>query len=120
MTTKIELGQFIGTEHYYAHWLGIKYTDGVKYLAGTAGAYWLIDIIASHQPAVKRKLARMNEGNFQTWTLEKIDNGYRVRCDNGNGVYLASQRVGYTDFPQDLMPFSMFLVDGVLMLKSEY
>ena len=28
------LQHFCGTEQYYPHWLGIRYTDGLKYLAG--------------------------------------------------------------------------------------
>ena len=43
-----DLSQFIGTENYYRHWTGHGvYTDGVKYLAEKAGAYWLIDAILS-------------------------------------------------------------------------
>lgn len=116
----LQLEQFTGTENYYRHPLGIVYTDGVKYLAEKAGAYWLIDLIASHQPRIKRKLAALQERDFQSWTLEKIGNEYRARCDNGNGGFLATQRFPYTDFPAELMPFGLFLVDGVLMLKTEY
>lgn len=51
MTTKqLDLSPFTGTEHWYKHWLGgLLYTDGVKYVADQAGAYWLIDAIASYQ-----------------------------------------------------------------------
>ena len=46
---KAELGQFTGTEHYYCNPLyqAMNYTDGVKYLAATVGAYWLLDIIGT-------------------------------------------------------------------------
>jgi len=65
---------FTGTEEYHRMrypWLRKDFllTDGAKYLADKAGliggtAYWLIDIIASHQ--LNHKVA--SEG-FQTWKL---------------------------------------------------
>lgn len=39
-----------GSENYYCHKPSlILYTDGVKELAEQCGAYWLIDLIISHQ-----------------------------------------------------------------------
>lgn len=50
---KEELDQFIGgAAQWYRHPLNRKalYTDGVKYLAEKAGAYWLVDdICAAYQ-----------------------------------------------------------------------
>jgi hypothetical protein len=116
-----ELAQFAGTENYYRHWLGINYTDGVKHMAEKAKAYWLIDLVASWQREVLKKLAGYNERNFQVWRLEARQKGGAVaRCTNGNDGYLAGQHIEYTTFPAELIPFEMFLVDGVLMLKSEY
>src|ERR1039458_7739091 len=44
------LRYFTGTEEYHRHWMRrITFTDGVKFLAEQAGAYWLIDLIASWQ-----------------------------------------------------------------------
>ena len=50
---EIELGHFTGTMEW--HKWSILYprfvlTDGAKYLADKAGAYWLMDIIGSYQP----------------------------------------------------------------------
>jgi hypothetical protein len=47
--TKSDLAQFTGSEQWYRHGLVRKvlFTDGAKYVADTAGAYWLIDEIAS-------------------------------------------------------------------------
>jgi hypothetical protein len=49
--THNDLRQFTGSEHWYRH--GISrlslYTDGVKYLAETASAYWFLDEIAIAQ-----------------------------------------------------------------------
>jgi hypothetical protein len=48
MQTQIDLSQFTGTENYYRHPFGkALFTDGVKYFAETAGAYWFIDIFPS-------------------------------------------------------------------------
>ena len=42
------LAHFSGTEHYHRTHPGLLATDGAtKYLAGQAGAYWLLDIIWS-------------------------------------------------------------------------
>src|SRR5882757_828930 len=43
-----ELAQFTGTEHWYRHALNrnVLFTDGAKYVADQAGAYWLLDEIA--------------------------------------------------------------------------
>ena len=66
------LPHFTGTEEYHRiryPWLRKDFllTDGAKYLADKAGliggtAYWLIDIIASHQ--TNKKVAAQG---FQTW-----------------------------------------------------
>jgi len=46
--TEADLAQFTGSEQLYRHSLVKRfcYTDGVKYIAERAGAYWLIDEIA--------------------------------------------------------------------------
>ena len=41
------LRQFTGSENVYRHLTGLRYTDGVKFLARNAGAFWLIDVVAS-------------------------------------------------------------------------
>jgi hypothetical protein len=128
MKTKIEsdLLHATGTENYYKHFArkGV-YTDGVKYLAEAAQAYWLIDIVMSYQlNAVVR-----NEG-FQTWELRKKetspelfkgkDSKYSavVKMHDGNNNYIISQYIVYTDFILDSIDF--YFIDGVLLLPSEY
>ncbi|MBA7644391.1 hypothetical protein ES703_52135 [subsurface metagenome] len=60
--TEADLGQFHGTENHFQHWMGrILFTDGVHYVAEKAGAYWLIDAIASWQ----------RKEEFQIWELQK-------------------------------------------------
>ena len=119
-----DLSQFTGTEHYYPHGLNRKFmhTDGVNYLAENAGAYWLIDLIASHQSSRK-----VRAESFQLWTLTLTGkkNPMAVaecRADT-NAPVLARQEIEFTDFP--LKSVKLYCVDGgdgkvVLMLPSEY
>ena len=44
------LAHFIGTEHYYRLTPSAVLTDGTKYLAEGAGAFWLMDAVASYLP----------------------------------------------------------------------
>lgn len=108
--TEAELRQFSGTEQYHKHLFGSVYTDGVKYVADKAGAYWLVDAVFSH--------ARKEP--FQVWTLVVYDD--RSAClemaeDVGTPVRV-SQFIPYTDFPLKAIKF--YVADGVLMLPSEY
>lgn len=53
-TLSKNLEHFCGSEEFYKHFLGIHYTEGVKYLAQNSQSYWLIDAIASHQPKLQK------------------------------------------------------------------
>ena len=112
---KADLGQFIGTEHYYKYW-GITFTDGVKYLVEVGGAFWLLDIIVSYQ--IYRKIKKIP---FQVWTLkvdvEKKTGVVTMKEDTGRPC-LVTQKMEFTDFPLD--EITMWLIDGVLILPSEY
>ena len=111
------LPQFCGTEEYMRYsLLGVKLllTDGVVYLAATAGAYWLIDLIASHQ--IKRAV---KEQEFQVWKLKKNTNEtWTATCEDGNENELCKQEIPFSDFPLD--EITLYNADGVVMLPSEY
>lgn len=114
--TKADLRQFIGTEHWYRHWAvrHITYTDGAKYVADTAGAYWLLDEIAFAQ--VDKQLAA--EG-FQLWKLTvRPDRTATLICENGNGKAVFTKQLKYTDFPLDEISF--YFTNNVILLPSEY
>jgi hypothetical protein len=85
-------------------------------LAERCGAYWLINLIVSHQLS-----ASVRSEPFQVWELKlcKTTNGAKVTCADGNRRELISQRIPYTDFP---LPegITVYLIDGVLLLPSEY
>ncbi len=112
-----DLAQFCGTEKWWKHWTGrITFTDGVKFLAEKAGAFWLIDLIASHQTA------RLRQEEFQIWIL-KVDRGKTpmavATCQaDTDAPILVRQEIDYTDFP--LPSIKLWLVDRVLMLPHEY
>ena len=113
--TNIDLEQFTGTEKYYKHWLnGIVFTDGVKYLADKAGAYWLIDAVASYQT---KKIAAVP---FQVWelTVNPDKTAVLTMKEDSDFPALVTQRIPYTDYP---MPkIKLWLSNRVLMLPSEY
>ncbi len=114
------LAQFTGTENWYRHRLGREflYTDGVKYVAEEAGAFWLIDAIISHQydPRIKS-----NQGlqEFQLWKLEvKEDRSAMLICEDGNDIVILTQEIPFTDFALPRIKF--YMENKVLLLPSEH
>lgn len=109
---KFNLSMFNGTENYHQY-LNVHLTDGVKYLAEACEAYWLLDVICSYQPNLK-------DAGFQVWIL-KLDEGEDsalVTCEDGNGHALVQQFIEFTDFP--LPSVKVYLIDGIILLPSEY
>lgn len=129
MTTTImqyELSTFTGTTNYFKHWTGsLVCTDGVQYLTQAAGAYWLIDAIASYQgePSVRA-------AEFQLWQLTPNNEGGATltMCEDLGQPVIISQHIEYTDFPFDELKrslnksgaFVLYCIDHVLLLTSEY
>lgn len=93
----------------------MTFTDGVKYVADTAGAYWLIDEIAIIQPYEGAVAA---EG-FQVWKLKaRPDHTATLSCEDGNMNTVYSKEIEFTDFPLDEIIF--WFTSNVIMLPSEY
>lgn len=111
-----ELRQFIGTENYYKLAFG-KITDGAKYLADAAGAYWLVDDICIHNAFTRTLKANRD---FQVWTLtkNKTGRGAKLVAEDGNKTKLFSTRIPFTDFPLDSI--QLYFINGVVLLPSEY
>ncbi|ERN41356.1 hypothetical protein KR51_00019230 [Rubidibacter lacunae KORDI 51-2] len=111
--TAYDLNRFTGSEVLYRHWLRMRYTEGVKYLADRAGAHWIVDAIASHQPNLRRV-------PFQLWELVKQEGDRAVlTCrEDSDRPLLVRQEIAYTDFP--LASTKLYCCNGVLMLPSEY
>jgi hypothetical protein len=111
-----ELANFTGSENWFKHWLGkALYTDGVKYVADGAGAYWLIDEIAINQTRPK---VRAEE--FQVWTLttDLQKRKATLTCDDGDGHVVFTKRIDFTDFP--LAEIKFYYVDNTILLPNEY
>jgi hypothetical protein len=109
------LANHIGSLERYRHWTGrFIYTPGVHDLAELAGAYWLIDLVASYciDPRILGE-------EFVVWKLTvRPDHTATAQAEDGNDRVLLSQEIPATDFP--LKQISLYLTDGVLLLPSEY
>lgn len=112
------LAQFSGTERYYRTHPGLLATDGVKYLADEAGAYWLLDIVWS-------VLSRITD-EFAVLELS-IEEGTRRAA-----VHIHDGREPKTTYYRQVIPWTDFPLEGVklyiqqngrervVMLPSEY
>lgn len=111
------LRQFTGTEAYYKHWFHPKlvYTDGVRFLAREAEAYWLIDAIAGDNHAGSPVQAL----EHQFWRLDVApDRSATLVCEDGDGAVILEKRIGWTDFPLDQV--EIWVANGVMYLPSEH
>ena len=111
------LAQFTGSERYYRHPFvnGITFTEGAKYVADTAGAYWLLDEIAL---ANRFELAVMTE-LFQVWDLIVSDDcSASLVCGDGDRAEIYTKRIEWTDFPFPGIRF--YFCYGCIHLPSEY
>ena len=111
-----QLGNFTGTERYFRISRQHLLTDGTKYLADTAGAYWLMDAIASHLAEIG------TEDWFIVVRMQVADSAALMIYEDGNGKEHARQAIPFTDFPLDEITVYCCW-DGehwVTMLPSEY
>ncbi|MCB0740143.1 MAG: hypothetical protein KDB92_03640 [Chitinophagaceae bacterium] len=108
-------GSHNGSENFYRHNLsGLIYTDSVKELAEGCQAYWLINLIICHQCETQ-----VRKESFQVWDLKRTqENVFSILATDGNHNRVTSQEIPFSDFPYDLA--TIWLVDGCLMLPSEY
>jgi hypothetical protein len=115
--TKADLIRFTGSEHWYRHAMvrDVLYTDGVKYVAETAGAYWLIDEITFAQRFDKLLAAE----EFQSWKLNvNPDHTATLTSEDGNGGVVFTKAIEYTDFP--LAEITLYFINNTILLPSEY
>jgi hypothetical protein len=106
------LSQCTGTEDYWKNdALCFRYTDGVRFMWESCEAYWLLIAISSY---------RRNEP-FQVWELKRnTENSGAVLTmkEDTNEPELVKQKIPLTNFP--LQEIKFFLIDGILLLTSEY
>jgi hypothetical protein len=112
--TPRDLAQFTGTTQWFRHGLmrQVLYTEGVQYLAEQAGAYWLIDKVATLQLEPK-----ISAEGFQVWKLRVADDTATLTCEDGNDNTVYREAIGFTDFP--LAEIDLWFEDNVIMLPSE-
>lgn len=114
------LDQFTGTEAYFK-WSNLfpnfVLTDGTRFLAQEAGAFWLMDLFASHYRSYR------DEGFAAIKVLRKDSGDVQVLITDGNDHILAEQDNISTDFPLDDLTLYAAPADEnlwVIMLTSEY
>ena len=124
MKTKDEilanLPNFYGTENYFRLspvFPNFVLTDGARYLADAAGAWWLMDAVASHLGSYR------DEGFVVAKLLRaKASNAWILRLEDGNDEVLADQIIKYVGFPLDEITLYVIAQDDlrVILLPSEY
>jgi hypothetical protein len=88
-------------------------TDGVIALAEVAGCFWFLDLIGSYQGNNRLDPA------FQVWKLSVNTTRQSGIARGYNDTELIiTQDIPFTDFP--LGGVKLFLIDGVILLPSEY
>jgi hypothetical protein len=111
------LSQFTGSENWYRHGLArrILFTDGAKYVADAAGAYWLLDEIALAQRFDKKVAAE----EFQVWKLNvNPDNTATLVCEDGNTNVVFTKAIKFTDFPAE--GITLWFENTTIYLPSEH
>jgi hypothetical protein len=107
------LDRSTGSEQFYKHYIPrVIYTEGVHAIAEAAGAHWLIDVIASYQPGLRRKVRSFGGKGvpYQVWRLVvDVENNKGVvtchedwnedRHSPGQYPAIVTQELEYTDFP---------------------
>ena len=112
-----DLAQFTGSENWYRHGINrrVLFTDGAKYVADQAGAYWLLDEIAIIQPYNLRVAAE----EFQVWKLTvNADQTAVLTCEDGNDNVVYTKKIEYTDFPPD--GITLYFTNNTILLPREY
>lgn len=113
---RAKLAHFTGSEVVFRHGLvrDIRFTEGTKYVADTAGAYWLLDEIA----LANRFNRAVRAEEFQVWTLTVAGSRGELVCGDGNGGIVSRKRIRFTDFPEP--GIEMWVEQGVILLPSEH
>ena len=112
------LAQFIGSESYHRTHPRLLATDGARYLAEHAGAFWLLDLIWSVLPKINDDFAVLEltrkEGTSEA--TAHLHDGREPRTT------FHRQHIPYSDFPLEHVKLYMQDAGGewVVMLTGEY
>lgn len=122
-----EFDHHVGTTQYYKAMFGLLLTDGTKDLAERCSAWWLMDIVASIQPKLRRKGATLSVLDMTV----NDDGTAEIVVHNGNspdhpedGPYEVyhKQSIFWTNFPMPKVKLfiSPHMETFVCFLPSEY
>ena len=92
--TALDLDQFYGSAT-FTRWTPLYndvLTEGCKYVAETANAYWLFDTISSHLPELDEDMV--------VSVLTVKDDSATLALTDGNDDPLHLQTIEFTDFPE--------------------
>lgn len=106
---------FAKSNVFFRHVLDRRFflTEGVRYLARSAYADWLIDTIVLAQGRIEIVLP-----DFQIWRFEREgESGGRLTCRDGMGVLRYTQTLHWTDIPFSTL--ELWLDGNVLGLPTE-
>jgi len=128
--------QFSGSYEWTRHALArnVLFSEGMKYLAENAEAYWLIDAIADHlanNPKIKKERQKNERfARLHFWHLRKTwENSAMLEVFEDRGMKpVVSQEIKFTDFPfhpsgKDFIVYASSDGPGTpikLFLPSEY
>jgi hypothetical protein len=110
------LNGFIGTQNYYQY-MGVLFTDGVKYIMENGYSWFVTDAIAV---IIANQTIRRHLQNDDFLTVElklTAENEADMIITDGNDTQLYKQHYDFTDAKKDL---KLFYTGNVLMLSSEY
>ena len=100
------------SDEFFKYNFGLVITEGTKAMADQFHCYWLLDIIVSYQPELKRH-------QFQVWKLFVLDDSSAiVKCTDGNDKVLKRQEVPFTDFTAK--EATLWVEGNVILLPSEH
>jgi hypothetical protein len=104
-----------GSDGRYRHWFNRRFvfTEGVKAMADTAGAYWLLDKIAFEiaPDLIKAWDTEQATGAFLDFIVK--DGQGDLVLQDGNDNVIKQFRVEFTDFPDGKWVFELAL-DGLI------
>ena len=115
-----ELRNFYCTERYYRANPGLLGTDGVKFLAHKAGAYWLLDMVWSYLPVLRKSRDTFFVVRYAG--TPGASGLFSITDDIPANQTYATQAVEYSDFQLDEIVLYLSATENefVLMLRSEY
>jgi len=110
-----QLPHFTGTEQHWHHpyFSGYYYTDGIRFIAQKAEAYWLLVHILSNQ-----KIPDLKGQEFQVWRMKVADSSAVITVEDGDKNILKKFDIPFTDFP--LNELTLWVEGNVLLLPSEH